>query len=209
MPGCLILSDSGPTKTQPSLWWGSFSTGGTTIRFSRIVLVQSCCNYKHQLFGPSNVECLSRGLRNVQRFSMFSLLREKRKVRGSFWGYLFSNSGDTGIEMVNIIKTKHSGPSVRQSCNRIPEQLALQSKRGICLINWKHFSELRSYPMHRSSPNCISAFTCWLKIKHLFSLFFLNLGLTSLCDFNSLKIRSILPCPTWTSKSVERSSLKR
>ena len=142
MPGCLILSDSGPTKTRPSLWWGSFSTGGTTIRFSRIVLVQSCWNYKLQLFGTlrcwvSVQRSWSPLLRNVQRFSMFSLLREKRKVRGSFWGYLFSNSlrfsGDTGIEMVNIIKTKHSHPNVRQSCNRVPEQLALQSKRGGCM----------------------------------------------------------------------------
>ena len=30
---CLILSDLGRTKIQPSWWWGSFSTGGTTTRY--------------------------------------------------------------------------------------------------------------------------------------------------------------------------------
>ena len=137
MPGCLILSDSGPTKTRPSLWWGSFSTGGTTIRFSRIVLVQSCCNYKHQLFGT--LQCwvsVQRSQKCSKVFNVFSFTRKEKSQR-QLLRILISNSlrfsGDTGIEMVNIIKTKHSGPSVRQSCNRVPEQLALQSKRGSCM----------------------------------------------------------------------------
>ena len=113
---CFIFSDSGRTKIQPSWWWGSCSTGGTTTRYQPTLTLKQFNSHLVQLF------LWEKALKMIVLKLVLEIFLRTTKLREHL-------SKTKRPSEKSAMMTVEEDQSVRQTVKTFPQQLAFHLRQ--------------------------------------------------------------------------------